>query len=139
MKLNKKRIFIISFFLILAFGIFFRVYRVEKTFNFIFDVEDALENTKNIIVNHKLTLIGPRTLLGLSSTRETYSGPLFYYLLAAPLILFKFNPIAAVLLTGLSNIIGGIFLFLTLRAIKKNNFTLIFFALYLMSPISVFL
>lgn len=44
---------------------------------------------RDIVVNHKLTLIGPKTDIS-----GIFHGPLFYYLAAVPFTLFQGNPLA---------------------------------------------
>ncbi len=91
---------------------------------------------QKIITTHKPTLLGPETSIGLHSERQTYFGPLHYYLLLFPIILFKGNIIGAVILTGLVNLLGGIAIYLVL---KKQSFKskIVGLSFYLFSPLSV--
>lgn len=79
-------IFLLAFFL-----------RAQETLsnNFLFLIDQGrdLLAVKSIVFDHKLTLIGPYTSLG-----GVFQGPLYYYLLAIPTVLFDGDPWGSVLL-----------------------------------------
>ena len=135
---SKVNIYQLLLVLVIVLAVFLRFYRVEETFSIIFDTARDLEAVRKIIVDKKLTLLGPHTSVGLWSVRETYFGPLHYYLILPPLILFKMDPIGPVIFTGITNLASGFVLFLLLRDLLKNKWlSLMFFVLYLLSPIAV--
>lgn len=78
--------------LLLAF-----VLRAQETlshnFLFLLDQGRDMMAVKQIVYDHRLTLIGPYTSLG-----GVFQGPLWYYLLAIPTIIFNGDPWGAVLL-----------------------------------------
>ena len=90
----QKNIYRLLPILILALGI---LLRGQETFshNFLFLLDQGRDMiaVKNIIYDHHLTLIGPS-----SSLRGVFQGPLWYYLLSIPTVIFNGNPWGTVLL-----------------------------------------
>lgn len=120
------------------FSVFFRVYRLNHTFNFFFDVARDYDISRQILVNKKLTLLGPPTSFGQWSQRETYFGPLHYYLIGLAFLLSGMDPLSPVILTGLLNLASGVILFiLILKIFKSRYLALGVCAFYLLSPLSV--
>jgi len=53
---------------------------------------------KKIVIDHKLTLIGPELGSGAAGFSGVFQGPVFYYLLAIPLFLFQGDPYGSIIL-----------------------------------------
>ena len=67
---------------------------------------------QNIVVNHKPILIGTEIGAGVAGISGIFQGPVYYYLLTIPFILFSGNPVGGVLLMllfGLASIYFGFF------------------------------
>lgn len=76
---------------ILFISIFFRTYDVVGRYGYGHDAELFSWIVKDIVVNHHPRLIGQ-----LTSAPGIFIGPLFYYLLVPFFLIFKMDPIAAV-------------------------------------------
>src|SRR3989344_8549760 len=71
---------------------------INKNFLFGFDQGRDYLAVKNIVVDHKLTLIGSEIGAGVSGFRGIFHGPFYYYLLALPFIIFKGDPYGGMIL-----------------------------------------
>lgn len=94
---------------ILAIAFFLRTYKVVERFEFAHDGDLYSWIVKDIIVNKHPRLIGQ-----LTSAPGIFIGPLFYYLLAPFFILFKMDPIGAIVpitIIGLLNVASYYFVF----------------------------
>lgn len=68
---------------------------------------------KNIVVDHKLTLIGAELGAGSAGLSGIFQGPFYYYFLSVPFILFNGNPVGGNYLMfalGILTIIAGYYL-----------------------------
>ncbi len=107
---NHKLEFIILL-LILLLGTFMRVFKINEYMTFLGD-----EGRDVIIVRRLLTeahppLIGPGTSIG-----NMYLGPLYYYLMAIPLLIANFNPVGPALFIA---ILGTITIYLLWFVVRK--------------------
>lgn len=101
------------FIIILAF--FFRFYKLEETFYFISDTGRDAQAAFKILVDHKLTLLGPR-----ASVAGFYLGPFYFYLITIPLLLFNFDPLGLAYFSAAAGVFGVILIYL----IARNLFNL---------------
>lgn len=118
--------------LILILATFLRFYRLSEYMTFLGDEgRDALV-IKSILLDHHIPLIGPPTSIG-----NIYLGPLYYYMMAIPMMIFWLNPVAA---AGMNAFIGvlTVFLiyFLSKRLFNKEAGLLASF-LYAVSPVNI--
>jgi len=112
LKNNMKKIFLsIIIFILILLALFPRSVEVLNG-NPIFGFDqgrDYLE-VKDIVNNHKLTLIGAELGAGEAGVSYIFQGPGFYYLLSIPYILFHGNPAGSIylmwVLSMLSLVIG---------------------------------
>ncbi len=79
-----------SIILLIAAGLFLRFYNIEKVTPFGWDQARDAWAMKEMLVDKKLPLIGPRTGIG-----HFHLGPVFYYLLAPFYLLTNLDPIAS--------------------------------------------
>jgi len=102
-------------FLILVIGLatFFRLWHLADTQFFTYDQARDFIIIKRILIDHKLTLLGPTVLIP-----GVYLPPFYYYSLTPFLFLFKFHLIGADFYTALLGI-GAVFVFYLL---VKNIF-----------------
>lgn len=75
---------------ILLISLFFRTYHIVERYKFGHDAELFSWIVKDIVVNHHPRLIGQ-----LTSAEGIFIGPLFYYLLVPFFLLFKMDPVGA--------------------------------------------
>ncbi|MDP2860737.1 MAG: glycosyltransferase family 39 protein, partial [bacterium] len=92
--MNKKSAFILVF--ILALSAFLRLYRISDYLTFLGDEGRDVLVAREIIVNHKFTLIGPMTSIG-----NMYLGPAYYYMMILPLALSGLNPVGPAIMVAL--------------------------------------
>jgi hypothetical protein len=137
LKLNFNKELLLVF-IVSALALFLRFYRIEHTFSFMYDQARDLEAVRTMIEERKPTLLGPQTSVGIFTGRETYFGPLHYYLVLLPFALFNQDPLAPIVFTGITNVLSGIFLYLLLQRLTKNRWLPgVVFTLYLLSPVSL--
>lgn len=132
-KTNKVDYLLLVLFLVVGWLV-----RVDGLFTgdfpFLFDNGRDMLAVKKIVVDHKLTLIGPHT-----GFQGLFHGPIWYYLLAAPFLISGGDPRAGVLLMvilGLLFILLGYFVGRSLFG-RATGLLLAFFVAF--SPSSVFL
>ena len=110
---NKKvRLIILFFFLGLIISLSFFPRAVEVLNQnpiFGFDQGREMLAAKNIVVNHKLILIGTEVGAGQAGISGIFHGPIYYYMLTIPFILFNGDPAKAVYLMFLFGILTIIF------------------------------
>ena len=101
----------IILFTALASGIILRsVEVVNRNFLFGFDQGRDYLAVKNIVADHKLTLIGSEIGAGVAGFRGIFHGPFYYYLLAIPFIIFREDPYGGMILMfllGIATILLG--------------------------------
>lgn len=86
---------------IILLGAVLRIINVTDVFFFGYDQARDIHEVYEMVTLPKLKIVGPGTdIPGL------FSGPLFYYLLAVPYVLFNFNPNSAIFLLILINLSG---------------------------------
>jgi len=92
--------------LILLVGILYRL-ALTADGNFLFNMDNARDmvDVREMVVLHKLRLIGPT-----SAIEGLFNGPFWYYLLAVPFILSGGNPYASIIMEIALWAIGGFFL-----------------------------
>ncbi len=101
-------------------------------FTFAFDMGRDLLWVRNMVELKKPTLIGPW-----GSIAGVYFGPLWYYLLSVPYIIFNGDPRAAVAVSLAANLLSIIIGWLFLRRHKHPVAADIFALLYSVSPLIV--
>lgn len=77
---------------------------------FLFDQGREMLAAKNIAVNHKLILIGTEVGAGQAGISGIFHGPIYYYMLTVPFVLFNGDPasiVSLMLLFGLLTILFG--------------------------------
>lgn len=128
-RLINNKIEFLTIFLLLFFAIFTHFYKLNDYFNLTGDPGRDAVTVYDIIVNKKLTLLGPKT-----STGGFYYSPLYFYLLVPVFVLTRLDPIAAPILTATVGIITVFSLYFIARELfgKKTAFLASF--LYTVSP-----
>lgn len=98
-----------------------RFYAIETKSMFGYDQVDSAWAAKQIIVDHKLPLIGPENKL----SSGFFVGPLYYYLISVFYLFTNLDPIAAGLFAGFTSIIGFFTLFFVTKKLFSFNVALI--------------
>lgn len=129
-KNNKVDFFLLV--LILLVASFFRFYKIDEGFNFMGDTGRDAQEAYKIIIDHKLTLIGPR-----ASVAGFFMGPFYFYLITLPLFLFKMNPIALAYFASLSGVVAVFLIFLLSRELFSSKISLFVAFLYGVSNIVI--
>lgn len=84
---EKNKIEFALFILILLIASFFRLWRIDEYLPFMGDEGRDVRVVRRFLTDFDLMFIGPRTSIG-----DMYLGPLYYYLIAPFLGLFRFSP-----------------------------------------------
>ena len=96
---NKKIILVILFIFIVLLSLFPRSIEVlNQNPIFGFDQGREMLAARSIVVNHKLILIGAELGAGSAGISGIFQGPLYYYLLTIPFILFNGSPVGGVVM-----------------------------------------
>jgi len=136
-EMNKK-IYWLTFSLVVLLGIFLNFYRLRETQNFFWDVARDMEVVRKMIVDHKWTLLGPTSSIGFGSQQESYFGPFYYYLIYPALILSKLDPVGPAYLTAIFGTSAAVLLYFFLLKLTHHRWlSLLGLFIYLISPLSV--
>ena len=88
-----KIIFGLAVVLIVLFSVFPRSVEVlNHNYLFLMDQGRDYMAVKDIVVNHKFTLIGSEIGGGAAGTQGVFQGPVYYYLLSLFFLIFKGDP-----------------------------------------------
>lgn len=97
------------FILIFLLAIFLRFFNLEQKTSFLGEQGRDLLIARSILVDRRLTLLGPPTSL----SENIHFGPFYHYFNAFWLALFRFDPIGPAFGFGVLNLIACLFLYLT--------------------------
>jgi len=118
-----------SLVLILLLAAFLRLYRISDYMTFLGDEgRDVLEVKK--ILEGDFTLLGPRASAG-----DFFTGPIYYYLIAPFLWLFKLDPVGPAVLIALIGIATVYLIFRVAKEFFGLKTALFASALYAVSPL----
>jgi len=128
---NKKVEFLIILG-ILFLASFLRLYRIADYMTFLGDEgRDALV-VKRIIVDHKLTLLGPTASVG-----GFFLGPLYYYLMVPFLWIFRLNPVGPAVMVALFGILTVWLVYRVGKEFFNSSVGLLSAGLYAISPLVI--
>ena len=85
--------------LILALGIFMRFYKINEYMTFLGDEGRDVLVVKRMLLDGKFTLLGPITSVG-----SIYMGPIYYYMTAPFLYLWRFDPVGPAIMVALLSV-----------------------------------
>lgn len=109
----KKILFIIAILWLIELSLFPRIVEViSNNYNFLIDQGRDYMAVKDIIVNHKPTLIGAEVGSGMAGLSGLFHGPFYFYLLGISFIIFGGDPYGGLLvmfILGLLTILIGFF------------------------------
>lgn len=110
-----KNKYLVIALIIFAFELFLRFYQLDIKNPFGYDQVDNAWAAKNIIVDHKLTLVG----MVAKGNSGIYIGPAYYYLISIFYFLTNLNPIASGIFAGLTSV----FTFWSIYFVTKKLFS----------------
>lgn len=125
-----KRDYLLLFLLVFLFFSFFRFYNLPKQIGFGWDEERDAFVIKKILVEKRLTLIGPRVL----GPEGFFLGPYFTYLLTPFYFLTKLHPSATILFVVVYNLVFFLLAFLVLTRFFDLPTALIFLLIWALYP-----
>jgi len=124
--------------IIFLWGVALRAVEViSGNYLFGFDIGRDLLVARNIIENHKLTLIGAEIGSGSAGINGIFQGPGYYYLLAIPYVLFGGDPYGVILLMFLFGVATLVAVYWTVRRIFDQKTAVIALFLTAISPLIV--
>ncbi len=130
---NYNRIIsIIIFILILILGAVLRFYKIDQYLTFLGDEGRDVLVVKRMIVDHKLTLLGPTTSVG-----SMYMGPVYYYMMAPFLLLWNLDPTGTAVMVALLSVMTMVLLYKTGREFFNPMVGYISSYLYAISPLTI--
>ncbi len=114
---NLHHSYLLAIALLLIIAIFFSFYHLGQLYGFEFDQERDYYLVKSMVVDHKISLIGPRVV----SSAGFYLGPWYYYLQIPFFIALSGNPLYGAVFTGFVNVLICLLIYLVLRYISQSR------------------
>lgn len=118
--------------LILLFSAGLRLYRINEFMTFLGDEGRDVLVVKRIIVDLKPTLLGPITSVG-----SIYMGPVYYYMMAPFLWLFRLSPVGPSVMVALSAVFTVYVVYRIGRDFFGHSTGLIAALFYTLSPLTI--
>lgn len=131
-----KKLFILFIFLVFAWGIALRAVEVING-NYLFGFDQGRDYLAayNIVVGHKLTLIGAEVGAGSAGLSNIFHGPGYYYLIALMFYLFRGDPYGGLLLMFIFGVLALIAVFITTKKMFGRVAALVALFLLGVSPL----
>lgn len=126
--IKKAKLFIIILIFILFISL--RFYQLEKRISFDWDQEQFSYQVKKILVNNKLTLLGPRV----NNDQGFFLGPYFTYLLVPFYLLSNLHPYALIYFVAVYNFLFFFISFFIIRKIFDGKTAFFFCAFWAINP-----
>jgi hypothetical protein len=125
-KKKSTLVFLILIGLITAIMLFLRFYNLDQRIIFDWDQESYANQIKDVVVNHKVSLLGPRT----TNATGFYLAPYFTYLMLPFYLVTKLHPIGSIYFIIAYNLIFVTGAFLLLRKVFDLKVVAAFFAFW---------
>ena len=119
--------------IIIGLGLFLRLYHLPNSTIFAWDQERDAFTIKQIIVDKKLTLIGPRVI----NDHGFMLGPYFFYLLLPFYLITNLSPYAIILFMAVYNLVFLAFSFFILKKIFSTKIAYIFVFIWSVLPLAI--
>lgn len=126
-KKNKTELIFLG--IILLVGAFFRLYKISEYMTFLGDEGRDVIIVRRIFTELHPPLIGPGTSVG-----SMYLGPLYYYLMAIPLLVANFSPVGPAVMIAVLGVVTIAFIWWVGRIWFDKKTGLIAALLYAISP-----
>jgi len=118
--------------LVLGLAAFLRLYKIQGYMTFLGDEGRDVLVVKRIIVDHKLTLLGPTASVG-----GFFLGPFYYYLMIPFLWLFQFNPVGPAVMVALFGVATVWLVYFVAKKFFDPPTGLLAAGLYAISPLVI--
>lgn len=129
---RKNKIELIILGVILLVGSFCRLYRISEYMVFLGDEGRDAIITRRIFTELHPPLIGPGTSVG-----SMYLGPLYYYMMAIPLLIAGFSPVGPAIMVAILGVLTIAFVWWVEKTWFGRSAGLIAAALYSISPTTI--
>lgn len=126
-KKNKVEIIILA--IIFLIGAFCRLYKIDQYMTFLGDEGRDVIIVRRIFTEAHPPLIGPGTSVG-----SMYLGPLYYYMMAIPLLVSGFSPVGPAVMVALISLATIVFIWWVGRSWFSKTSGIIAAGLYAISP-----
>ncbi|MDD5415708.1 MAG: glycosyltransferase [Candidatus Daviesbacteria bacterium] len=117
---------------ILILASFLRFYKLGEYMTFLGDEGRDAIVIKNMLINHHFPLIGPPTSVG-----NIYLGPLYYYMMALPMLIFSLSPVSAAGMNAFFGVMSVIFIYYLGKSWFNRQAALLAAYLYAISPVTI--
>jgi 4-amino-4-deoxy-L-arabinose transferase-like glycosyltransferase len=129
-KHNKREFWILL--AIIVIGALFRLYKIDQYMTFLGDEGRDVIIVRRIFTELHPPLIGPGTSVG-----DMYLGPLYYYMMAIPLLIAGFSPVGPAVMVALLGVITITFIWWIGRVWFGKWAGIIASGLYAISPTAI--
>lgn len=119
-KILRRNLFLAALVVLFLVHLFFRFYGLESYHQFGWDQVDNAWAAKNIIVEHKLPLVG----MVAKQNSGFYIGPLYYYYISLFYLITNLDPFASYLIAGVSSIITFFVLYYFIKKLTSKSVAL---------------
>ncbi len=130
--IKKNKIEFLILLVILLVAAFLRLYKIEGYMTFLGDEGRDVLVVKRIIIDHKLTLLGPTASVG-----GFFLGPFYYYLMIPFLWAFRLNPVGPAVMVALFGIATVFLIYKTGKDFFNYKVGLLAAGLYAISPLVI--
>lgn len=127
----KKKVSLILLVSIILLAAFLRLYMISDYMTFLGDEGRDVLVAKGILEGD-LTLLGPRASAG-----DFFLGPVYYYMMAPWLLLFRYDPVGPAVMVALFSVATVFLIYLTGKKWFNEKAGLIAAALYSVSPVVI--
>lgn len=131
-KLKDQKLIFILLLAVLFLALFLRFYRLDEYMTFLGDEGRDAIIVKDILTFKNFPLIGPPTSVG-----NIYLGPLYYYMMAASMLPFWLNPVAAAGMNALIGVVTVLLIYYLGKVWFGRVAGLISAYLYAISPVTI--
>jgi len=121
--------------LIAILGLFLRLYHLPNSINFSWDQERDAFTIKQMLVEKKPVLIGPRVV----NDNGFMLGPYFFYILLPFYLITNLSPYATILFIAIYNLIFLISSFLIIKKIFSQKIAYFFVFIWSVSPLAIYI
>lgn len=111
--------------ILIGIGFYLRIYGWENYSQFTWDQVDNAWAAKNILVDHKLPLVG----MVAKQNSGIYVGPLYYYAIAIFYFFTRLDPVASIIFAALTSVFSSIVLFFVTK--RLFSFYIAFISLFI--------
>lgn len=131
-ELKEQKIYFIAFLGVIFLASFFRLYKIDQYMIFLGDEGRDAQVIKAMVDIGHFPLIGPPTSVG-----NIYLGPLYYYMMLFPMLLFGLSPVAASVMVAVIGVLTVALIYYLGKNWFNRKAALISSFLYAISPVAI--